>query len=115
MARHKHADLIHAWAEGAEIEYKNCSGEWVNVGSTPRFITSIEYRIKPKEPEWWENIPKHGVLCWVNDIDGGFQNPAIACVIEIEQRLDQVFVTIDGITWKFAKPLTNEELERFKR
>jgi hypothetical protein len=43
--RHKHADLIHAWAEGAEIEIFNC-GQWVVV-QHPTFSGSLEYRIKP--------------------------------------------------------------------
>jgi len=43
--RHKHADLIHAWAEGAEIEIFNC-GKWVVV-QHPTFSGSLEYRIKP--------------------------------------------------------------------
>jgi len=43
--RHKHADLIHAWAEGAEIEIFNC-GQWVAV-QHPTFSGSLEYRIKP--------------------------------------------------------------------
>lgn len=43
--RHKHADLIHAWAEGAEIEIFNC-GQWVVV-QHPTFSVSLEYRIKP--------------------------------------------------------------------
>jgi len=47
--RHKHADLIHAWAEGAEIQFKgvdtwhDCSPIWSGVK---------EYRIKPeKKPD----------------------------------------------------------------
>jgi hypothetical protein len=43
--RHRHADLIHAWAEGAEIEIFNC-GQWVVV-QHPTFSGSLEYRIKP--------------------------------------------------------------------
>jgi hypothetical protein len=43
--RHKHADLIHAWAEGAKIEFFNF-GRWQEV-STPSFCHDLEYRIKP--------------------------------------------------------------------
>jgi len=45
--RHKHADLIHAWAEGAEIEiYIPLDRKWVHSPS-PSFLRDIEYRIKP--------------------------------------------------------------------
>ncbi len=43
--RHKHADLIHAWAEGAEIEICNF-GRWQDT-KTPSFCLDMDYRIKP--------------------------------------------------------------------
>jgi hypothetical protein len=46
--RHKHADLIHAWAEGAEIEiYDTYDDQW-NECSYPSFVDKCKYRIKPK-------------------------------------------------------------------
>lgn len=50
MARHKHADLIHAWAEGAEIQCLDSEdGEWVGYfdGAKPGWLDDHEYRIKP--------------------------------------------------------------------
>ena len=45
--RHKHADVIHAWAEGAEIEYRShIDGGWV-VTSAPKWLEEYEYRVKP--------------------------------------------------------------------
>jgi len=44
--RHKHADLIIAWANGAVIEYLNSFGEW-EIGAMPSWNTTFEYRIKP--------------------------------------------------------------------
>ena len=45
--RHKHADLIHAWAEGAEIEiYRSEDGAW-RTQQHPLFSEHCEYRIKP--------------------------------------------------------------------
>jgi hypothetical protein len=48
---HKHAALIKAWADGAEIEvrYPSCRGGWTNwKGSTnPTWNPELEYRIKP--------------------------------------------------------------------
>jgi hypothetical protein len=45
--RHKHADLIHAWAEGAEIEiYDPCVDQW-KPSLHPSFSFNCDYRIKP--------------------------------------------------------------------
>lgn len=43
---HKHADLIHAWANGAEIQFKGAEG-WFNARN-PTWHDDTEYRIKPK-------------------------------------------------------------------
>lgn len=45
--RHKHADFIIAWANGAEIELKNACGEWEPEVYTPTWENWREYRIKP--------------------------------------------------------------------
>lgn len=47
MATRKHAALIHAWADGAEIQAKNKDG-WVDIHGTPAWFPDSEYRIKPK-------------------------------------------------------------------
>jgi hypothetical protein len=45
---HKHAELIKAWADGAEIEaFDSCIDEWVKA-SSPSWQNQIEYRIKPE-------------------------------------------------------------------
>jgi hypothetical protein len=47
--KHKHADLIHAWADGAEIQYKT-GGLWVDcINNSARWLECCEYRIKPEE------------------------------------------------------------------
>lgn len=49
--RHRHADLIHAWAEGAEIECRQANGDWVHM-SQPKWDAPSIYRIKPeKKPD----------------------------------------------------------------
>jgi len=45
--KHKHADLIHAWADGAEIQWKNRNGQWEDMGE-PLWNENHEYRIKPE-------------------------------------------------------------------
>ena len=46
---HKHAAIIHAWADGAEIEYREypISGPW-HARDNPSWLDEIEYRIKPE-------------------------------------------------------------------
>lgn len=55
MARHKHADLIHAWAEGAEIEGRHHNDEeWQSLNGADCVTWSVDcqYRIKPeKKPD----------------------------------------------------------------
>jgi len=46
--RHNHADVIIAWANGAEIERKNACGEWEPEVYTPTWENWREYRIKPE-------------------------------------------------------------------
>lgn len=47
MKRHKHSDLIHAWAEGAEIQHRSpVDGKWRDIFS-PSWGKTSEYRIKP--------------------------------------------------------------------
>ena len=46
MKTHKHADLIKAWADGANIEL-NLHGDWVDVPN-PDWIEVYQYRIKPE-------------------------------------------------------------------
>ena len=59
MTRHKHADVIHAWADGAEIQ-KFCGDGWYNDSDTPEWFEDCEYRIKPRivKCEGWVNIYK---------------------------------------------------------
>ncbi len=48
MKPHKHAELIKAWADGAEIEYKVHNGGWVAL-EHPSWDDHNEYRIKPEQ------------------------------------------------------------------
>lgn len=59
MKPRKHADLIKAWADGAEIEVLTSDNTWVQV-RTPSFFEGSKYRIKvdkwePKGGEWFIN------------------------------------------------------------
>lgn len=100
--RHIHADVIHAWAEGAEVEYwSEHINDW-REANAPAFDPDIKYRIKPKEPEWYERIPEHGVLVKSNH----------DCSIAVLVAEDIKAINTDPLDWT---PLTNEEIERFKQ
>lgn len=47
---HKHAELIKAWADGAQIQYQWVvpNGEWIDI-ETPDWRTRCPLRIKPEE------------------------------------------------------------------
>lgn len=51
MKPHKHAELIKAWADGAEIQYKDELGEWETWDgyNAPPWYPNEEYRIKPEQ------------------------------------------------------------------
>ena len=56
MKPHKHAELIKAWADGAEVEYRLNDGakgwsEWKTLAHDKPFLSDSwwEYRIKPQE------------------------------------------------------------------
>ena len=53
MKPHKHAELIKAWADGADIEYFDHEEGWINQ-LHPAWYVDTEYRIKPE--------PKHDVV-----------------------------------------------------
>lgn len=53
---HKHKNLIIAWANGEQIQYREPPRtEWADCGRAPQWLENTEYRIKPKK---WE--PKEG-------------------------------------------------------
>ena len=47
--KHKHADLIHAWADGAQIQWNdpNYDEPWSDI-QVPSWCENFEYRIKPE-------------------------------------------------------------------
>ena len=61
MKPHKHAAVIHAWADGAQVQVKGHNG-WIDEKNTPSFNAVAEYRIKPAEKVvrwlwiWQDNV-----------------------------------------------------------
>ncbi len=48
--KHKHAESIKAWADGAKIQYRYLSKEWEDA-THPNWDHDCEYRIKPEEKQ----------------------------------------------------------------
>lgn len=47
--KHKHAELIKAWADGAIIQYKVGDDRWLDShDNDPSWVIESEYRIKPE-------------------------------------------------------------------
>ena len=54
--KHKHAELIIAWANGAIIQV-NLNGQWIDCLGGPCWNNFLEYRIKPPGvPQWRKNL-----------------------------------------------------------
>ena len=50
MAKHKHYELIVAWANGAKVQFKAGAGDnWIDITTPIWSDNSIEYRIKTEE------------------------------------------------------------------
>ena len=87
--KHKHCEVIKAWADGAEIEFKSPSKENWECISEPSWLDSNEYRVKPE--------PKPDVVTEVYIFDSsngaGLNNNPI-------NPLKNVKLTFDGETNK---------------
>ena len=65
MTKHKWHKEIHAWADGAEIEFKNIDGEWIDIDVDSEWESDeFNFRIKPqpKEPQYLYVINNWGSL-----------------------------------------------------
>ena len=73
--RHKHADEIIAWANGAEIQiYVSKRGDWMWVDTCePMWLESAKYRINP-EPKP-DVVVCYGAIASENGLFEGWKNP----------------------------------------
>mgnify|MGYP001016324605 FL=1 len=71
--RHKNADLIHAWAEGAIIQFEASDGTWADcLHNEPLWSSDVCYRIKPavKRITFRNWLTKSGRISAWNLIEG---------------------------------------------
>jgi len=50
MKKHVHCELIKAWADGAQIQYKGPNDSDWRDAEKPIWLENCEYRLKPKPP-----------------------------------------------------------------
>lgn len=85
---HKHAELIKAWADGAEIEvFSTSSSKWYTTRD-PHWDSEKTYRIKPEPPKPHK---------WQHCID------AQAAGKVVQRRRTSIGYWVDG-PWKFNDP-----------
>ena len=86
MKKHIHADLIHAWADGAQIQSRNdISGCWED-NRLPMWAQDTMYRIKP-EPK--PDVVKYlicGLKSWV-EVDDQVGHECIKIVVDGKGKL----------------------------
>lgn len=59
MAKHVHAEVIKAWADGAEIEWlDNIRADWIKVVVSPSWNPEYQYRVKPTPEVFYARIWK---------------------------------------------------------
>lgn len=117
MTKHKWAEEIIAYAEGRTIQCNSILNSddygWIDTYNPYFWMETLKFRVKPKDPEWYENIPEHGVLCWVSDTVEKNKD-TVDRVLRFNNAAEFKFATTFD-SWLFATPLTNEEIEAFKR
>lgn len=70
--KHKHYDVIVAWAGGKKVQFKNIYSGWVdwNHDTGPNFLESVDWRIKPKEKVVrWKWAYQNGNNRWYESSD----------------------------------------------
>ena len=86
---------------------------WKDSPQLSIFLNRILGKIKeilPEEPQWWDDIPEKGILCWVGD----YEFDCVGNNIRIIMKKDNgVFHTSVGGPWKHAEPLTKDEIMEF--
>ncbi len=88
MAQHKWHKEIKAWANGADIEYKDSKNEW-NHAVAPYWHNELEYRIKPqpKEPQYLYVYARNGEINYIYDEPRGWAEDFVGKIkLEVEDE-----------------------------
>ena len=88
---HIHADIIKAWADGAQVQYY-ALGEWNDIGEQPCWFRDSQFRIKP--------APKPDVVYYGVFSKGIGHMILDSCFTKLNGSSDQIKLTFDGETGK---------------
>lgn len=54
MKPQKHCEVIKAWADGAQIQFKLPKySHWNDIAGNPEWLDNLDYRVKPPKREMW--------------------------------------------------------------
>jgi len=95
--KHKHYDLIIAWAGGAEIECRKNDSYDFQKTSKPHWIEDFQYRIKPKPPVVRYAVAPRPAVDGLNQ--NGFQSFPLQYT-SIQTPRDNIKFTFDGNTFE---------------
>lgn len=104
--------------ENGDITYECLvSGEkndWKFKGVTLTFnlepLFNLEKYERPVIKNWYDDIPKQGILCVVTTIDGGKEFKSLAIIIVFEGNY---YRCDSGFLWDDARPATIEDLKQY--
>jgi len=83
--KRKHADVIIAWANGADIEYRSETDDaWYEAVGTPNWYYDVDYRVKQND------VIRYAIAC---------QDSLVACN-EDRGLTDNLAIRFDGKTGK---------------
>jgi hypothetical protein len=74
-----HAEIIKAWADGAQIEYKDGTGDWVSI-ERPSWHSHFEYRVKSDVKSHTVETTIHHVECKPASLKYNYENGVLVTV-----------------------------------
>jgi hypothetical protein len=111
MKPRPHADVIKAWADGAEVEYQTGDGNWT-LAIHPSFYTGYSYRVK-KQSKWQDSLKQGPMICRVW-LDGHAPKIKIVQIYSINVFGEDEFWLIESSEiYHNAEPLTKSEIKEF--
>lgn len=94
MKPHKHAELIKAWADGAEIEACVGPDEWW-AEEQPDWHPNVAYRIKPESKP---DVVAMGIVEWTGATVRGLADYSTSFRVSEHYERNNIKLTFDGET-----------------
>ena len=119
-------EVFQALTEGKKIglvpRLESC--DWIGLHTYFKLLDddvfeSLNWWLKAEAelPEWYENIPEQGILCWCGSRQHNLPIDS-KCITIITRYFfgdSEPFMSISGFRHENCIPLTNEEIEQFLR